>query len=334
MSILSLCELEETLKNAGPHKRHETLHAVADMFLCDPRNLDRERIELFDEVLGLLINGSDRPEIAALSRRMAPVENAPPRLIKKLARDTDIDVAAPVLTQSPCLTTDDLCEIAGSRGNSHLLAISGRSGLQEPVTDILVTRGDQDVARTVAHNDTARLSAAGVERLLERAETDEALGRRVRERGDIPPELVQSALSKIAERAAERSRRIAAAQHAILGLKRSGVLDGARVMELAKEDKYEEVVAAVAVLSDVKYELIENMMHPQRIGGIVLVCKSIGLVWAVVHAVLQLAVRRNGLTETELKQAHREFLGVSRSAADRVIRFWRVRQSVAAVGSA
>src|SRR6185437_740552 len=97
---------------------------------------------------------------------------------------------------------------------------------------------------------------------------DQTIGNGMRERTDIPPDILRSALTKVAARAAERSRKMIVAQRVTTELKEAGRLDGERVANFAREEKYEEVVAALAVLSSLKYELIENMMYPQRIGGI------------------------------------------------------------------
>src|SRR6185295_14656311 len=60
------------------------------------------------------------------------------------------------------LFDDVLCrlvvELAQTKGQAHLAAIAGRSGIGEAITDVLVRRGDTDVVRNVAHNQTAKLS--------------------------------------------------------------------------------------------------------------------------------------------------------------------------------
>jgi len=111
MSSFSLLEVEETLKTADPRKRHETLHAVADIFLSQASSLDEQKVELYDEILNLLVNRADQHEIAEVSRRIAPIANAPRQLVKRLATDSNIEIAAPVLTHSPRLTTEELCEM-------------------------------------------------------------------------------------------------------------------------------------------------------------------------------------------------------------------------------
>ena len=58
--------------------------------------------------------------------------------------------------------------------------------LGEAVTDVLVGRGDREVARRVAENRDARISAAGFSRLVKRAADDGVLAEMVGLRPDIP----------------------------------------------------------------------------------------------------------------------------------------------------
>ncbi|MDU6731367.1 MAG: DUF2336 domain-containing protein, partial [Bradyrhizobium sp.] len=82
---------------------------------------------------------------AELGSRLAVLPDAPPRLIKLLANDETIAVAGPVLRASDRLDEQTLVATAQTRGQEHLLAISGRKILTEAVTDVLVDRGDQAV---------------------------------------------------------------------------------------------------------------------------------------------------------------------------------------------
>ena len=87
-----------------------------------------------------------------------------------LASDDDITVAGPVLKLAPRLTEADLVDLAKTKSQAHLQAISARKVLGEAVTDVLVRRGDREVARSVADNRGARISETGFFRLVERAE--------------------------------------------------------------------------------------------------------------------------------------------------------------------
>jgi uncharacterized protein (DUF2336 family) len=325
---LSLQEIEETLRKADPQKRHQTLRALTDLFLSGASNFDEKKVELFDDVFQALLDDSERSEIVDVSRRMAPVENAPRRLIKRLASDREISIAGPVLRQSPRLTEEDLCEIARSKGNSHMLAISMRKGLTEPVTDILISQGDRAVAKTVANNNSAKLSQDGLKQLLERAETDKSISAEVYARMDISPDLLKAALTKAAKRADEKAVRIASAQRLVVSLKQAGELGETEIKAFAGGQKYEELIAALALLSNLKFHTVENMMCPQRAAGIVLVCKALSFTWTTVDTVLVLAKARNSISAEEIEQAHRDFVNLSRETAERIVRFWHVRQSV------
>jgi uncharacterized protein (DUF2336 family) len=246
-----------------------------------------------------------------------------------LAHDSDIEVAGPVLTQSPLLSTEDLCEIAESKGNSHLLAISCRRDLTENITDVLVKRGDDEVARSVARNETARLSLSALERLIERAAADPTIDQRLRLRADFSPDVFKAALAKVSAHMRSKLEAATAAERVVDSLRQQGKLNEAQIIAFANAGSYDETVASLAALSILKFEEIENMMYPQRTGGLLLVGKSLGMTWPTINAALNLACNRNGVPITDLKSSQREFIGLSRATAERVMRFWHIRKTVA-----
>ena len=82
-----------------------------------------------------------------------------------------------MLAQSRRLDETDLVDIAKTKGQAHLFAISGRDGIGEAVTDVLVRRGDPEVVRNVADNRSAKLSDGGFTALVKRAEGRRRAGR-------------------------------------------------------------------------------------------------------------------------------------------------------------
>jgi uncharacterized protein (DUF2336 family) len=324
---LSLGDIEEALQQADPKTRHQTLRAVTDLFLSSAPQLDDSRIDVFDNVFETLLGDSDLDGAVDLSQRMAPIGNAPPRLIRRLATDDRIAVAGPVLTQSTRLNADDLQKIALEKGNDHLLAISGRPGLTEPVTDALIQRGSRDVARNVAKNGTARLSRAGLERLVTLAERDDILSAGLSVRQDIPPERLQALLAAAAARAEEKLKSIATAQRIVLSMKGAGKLGDAEFARFAQDGRYEEIVAGLALVADLKYDAIENLVLASEPGGLILVCKAINLTWPTTSLILAVAADRAGTTH-DPAQAQSDFNRLSKPTAERVLRFWHVRQIV------
>jgi len=185
-SSSKLTELENLVRRLPPAKRAALLNALTDLFI---ENIDRYRlaqITLFDRLFNQLIAESATETTATLSRRLAPIANAPIKIVERLAHDDDISIAEPVLMRSPCLGDTTLLEIARTKGQTHLLAIACRPMLVEDVVDLLVTRGDDVVVRYVANNRGARISDAGAAALIERAKSDDALAILVKNRDDIP----------------------------------------------------------------------------------------------------------------------------------------------------
>jgi uncharacterized protein (DUF2336 family) len=326
---LSIHDIENAIQHADPQTRHQTLRAVTDLFMSTAPDLDENKVGVFDGLFSSLLDDSEFEGVVDLSKRIAPVYNAPPRLVRRLADDQRIEVAGPVLSESPRLSETDLCEIAKSKGNEHLLAISARPGLTEPLTDILIERGNQDVARSVANNASAQLSRAGLEQLVRLAERDDVVGAGLSVRSDIPPNRLQALLAKAAARAEQKLVDVAAAQRLIVSMKQSGHLVETDVVNFARARHYEALVASLSLLADLKYDAIENLMLHTEAGGLVLVCKALGFDWNTTMEILRAGGERSGLAERGLHRAHGDFMKLSKATADRVLRFWHVRQNVA-----
>ena len=178
-------DLDVSIAHGSPERRAETLRRVTDLFLHDPASLSDEQVDVFDVVITRLATAIETRARAELAERLASVPNAPRGLIRSLAHDK-IVVARPVLTRSERLSDDDLIAVALAKGRDYMLAISERSRLSEPVTDVLVSRGDRVVAHAIAGNPGARLSRMSSATLLNRACADEALQTLLSERDDLP----------------------------------------------------------------------------------------------------------------------------------------------------
>src|SRR5262245_5831103 len=165
-------ELEDVIQTGSPERRVDALKRITAFFLSGASRFNEDHVRLFDDVFGCLIAEIEAKARAELAHRLAPVGNAPAEVVRRLAQDDDIAVAGPVLQQSRRLDQADLIDIAETKSQAHLLAISGRPGIAEPVTDVLIRRGNPDVMRTVADNRAARLSEDGFTALVEQAETD------------------------------------------------------------------------------------------------------------------------------------------------------------------
>lgn len=351
-------ELEESIRTGSPNQRITTLRRVTDLFISGAERFDEEQIKLFDHVIGRLAAEIEKTALAELSNRLAPVPNAPPGVVRTLAYDDAIAVAGPVLERSARLEEGDLIEIARTKSQSHLLAISGRPQLGMALTDVLVERGNAEVTQRVAGNAGASFSESGFSSLVSRATSDEVLAEAVGKRADIPPYLFQKLVLRATEMVQERllvsatpemrvviqhlltqisekvrakpelaSRSYSAAASYIQVLVDSGKLNTATLLEMVKAGRFEETVAALAHLAAVPIDIVDRVMHGDCIDPFLVLCKAKGFDWSLVRALIQIRRNCRSLKPQELAQVCDDFNGLSRATADRVLRFWQIRQT-------
>src|SRR5579859_3726652 len=102
-------EIDTALSVASDAKGLEAVKRVTDLFLSSAGQYNAEQIELFDNVLERLIKTieiraiadlSARIALAEMSAQLAPVSQAPPSVVRRLARNDAIVIAGPVLKES------------------------------------------------------------------------------------------------------------------------------------------------------------------------------------------------------------------------------------------
>ena len=191
-----LTELEVSLAERPSSQRFTILRKLTDLFLAGADSFSDDSIQVFDELMDRLIVQIERQALIELSIRLAPAQRAPLKVIARLSRNDDIEIAKPVLEQSSVLTDQDLVQIAKTKSQAHLYAIAGRTRISEPVTDILVDRGDSKVAAKVAANEGARFSRWTFAKAVERAEEDQSLALAVANRIDLPTDLLDQLVRK------------------------------------------------------------------------------------------------------------------------------------------
>src|SRR5262249_41831060 len=187
-------ELEEAIQHGSPERRAFMLQPITALFLDGAWGISGDPVRLVDDRLCPLIDGVRTQRRTQLCHPLAPVGNAPVKVVRRLATDNEISVAGPLVRQSSRLNDADLIGIAQTKSQAHLLAIAGRTGIAKPVTDVLVKRGDREVARNLARNRTAQLSDVSFAALVGQAHADSVLAEGVGLRPDIPPQLFRELL--------------------------------------------------------------------------------------------------------------------------------------------
>lgn len=351
-----ISELEDALQRGSRHKRAETLRRITALFLGAAPHYGDDQVALFDDVFALLIDEIENHARAELARRLAPVGNAPPKILHILANDDDIAVAGPVLCMAPRLNEADLVNLAKTKSQAHLQAISARGALGEAVTDILVRRGDREVARSVAANRGARISENGFAHLVKRAESDGVLAEKVGLRPDIPPHIfrqllmcataivhrrllaaappelkveihgiLQKAANEVGARIGPRDYR--EAQRLVLRLHQSGGMNEAALAAFAGDGKYDETVVSLAALSKVPIAVADRLMAGERPDPVLILCKAAGMSWPTVKSVITARPDGKPSPMLAIDSAFANYERLSASTAQRVVRFWQVQRS-------
>lgn len=347
--------LDEIVRHGDPQRRAEAARRIAELFFQDAATLRSDHVDLFD---GLLIDLVPHAELAArvdLAERMSLLANAPRELVGQLARENEITIAGPLLRRSPVLDEAALIEIARVKGQGHLLAMSERPTLSTDLTDVLVQRGDRDVARRTAGNSGAHFSEGGYSTLIKRAGRDGVLTLKLGQRDDLSADLLKELLAgsidvirrrlfevvKPARQAVikqamteisgvpeqvESRRDFMPAQRTVLALHRDGHLNEGALLGFAKSHRYEESVAALAAMSGVKIATLDRLISGDRHDPILIVGKTIGLEWATVRALLLLRLGPNRVpAPADIEAARTNFARLMPSTAERVVQFWKSR---------
>lgn len=361
-----IAELESALEAGSQDKHAETLRQITDLFVADSTRLNDSQIDIFNDVLQHLVRRIEGKALIELSERLAPISNAPVGVVRRLANDDNIAIAAPVLTHSTRLDDNDLIEIAGNKSQAHLLAISGRPQIHTEVTDVMLQRGDQPVFHRLVENHGADFSEHGLAALVQHSASDDHLAEKVGLRRDLPAplfrDLVQRATEVVRSRLlntaapetrlriqqilttiAERERHEAgfdneqdyADAHARAVAKQAKhELDESVVAEAAKADRYADMLATLSLLCEAPMPLVESLLASKQNEAFLIPCKAAGLQWATVRLLLMCRSIGRNMSADGLESSRADYYRLSQTAAARVLRFWQIRQAAGKDASA
>lgn len=356
-TISLIGELEETLKQGSSERRVEILRKVTSLFLDESERLSESQIRVFDDVLAHLIERIETTARAQLAETLAPIDRAPHDAVRRLAHDDAIAVAGPILTHSNSLTANDLLELARTGRQPHLLAISGRRSLDEALTDVLVTRGNHEVARSLAGNAGARFSSAGYSKLVERAEQDESLAQKLGSRLDIPIRLLRELLARATTTVREHLMRIAPpaalqkiqlvlaeiakgivdeesqlsnlelAFERVRLINKDGMLTDATIHGFARDHRIDEVIASLAIRANAPVDLIEKLMRNPNPESLSIACKAAHLDLPAAREVLANRFGHHRMAADELREVSDAYQKLSVTSAQRTLRFMQVHEA-------
>lgn len=352
----NLSALVNLAKEPSSEKRRELLHQMTDLFMEAPASYqDRER-EQFGDILGTVAREMETAVRQKLAHRLSSEPGAPRNLILQLASD-DISVARPVLLNSVTLTDSDLVALAKLKSQDHLRAIAGRETVSTTVSDALVARGDDTVLESLVSNAGAAISRESMEHIVDRAETVESLRRPVVSRTDLPPDLLQgmfftvsSELKRVimqrmssldpamiddAIRQVERRMKVTKtsvdsdqkrAEATILELRKAGPITEGLLVTLAKQKRHDEAAAVFASLAALEIKVVRRLLTDPNPEGLAIAARACRFDR---QSFSSMVLNRDGDTRaaSDAMSLLQLYDQVPVEAAQRVMRFWRVRQT-------
>jgi uncharacterized protein (DUF2336 family) len=355
MTASFLEELDQAILKGAPENRERALWHATDLLMVG-RYTDEE-IWVFGEVIGRLAAEIEVAARAKLAAKLSRIDHAPGALINDLASDESIEVAGPVLRYSERVDVRALVSSARTKSQQHLLAISMRRWLPEPVTDVLVERGNRAVVQCVASNDGAQLSEAGFLSLIKRSANDSILAEQIGLRRDIPRHLFQQLIAKASDETRKKlqrerpdmtvaidatvaevtarlhskfgpaSPRYFAAKKAVSVKHRLGELQESTIGEYARLHKIEETIVGLTLLCSLPSDMVERALLGKGRELLLLLAKAANFSWETTMSLLFLGAPHFQISSRELDELRDQFSRLHVSSSQEVLAHYRDRKA-------
>jgi uncharacterized protein (DUF2336 family) len=350
-----LDELEDSISKGSNQVKLRALWHATDLLIAG--RYSDEDTWIFGEVIERLARELEVSVRARLSRRIADTDNAPGGLVAKLAGDSSIAVAGPVLEKSERFETQGLVSIARAGSQQHLFAISKRKSLIEPVTDVLVARGNRDVLRSLSGNAGARFSDHGFLQLIKRSENDFILLETLGHRKDMPRSVFQQLIARASNESREKlerehpemageiatlvsdmtgelhsmfgpaSRGYFEAKKAVSTLHRHGKLHEKAVTAYAQSHQLPEVTAALSLLCSLPANVVERGIADPAGEMTIIFAKSLEFSWETTMSLLFLGAQDHKMLSSNLATLEARFSRMKAEAAQSVLQLYQSRRA-------
>jgi uncharacterized protein (DUF2336 family) len=299
---------------------------LADKIARLAPGLSRETHErlrkLTDEVLQILVRDQVTRVRQVIAQTLKDVADAPPEIIRLLARDCELVVAGPVLECSPVLNDQDLLEIiARAPIAGALAAIARRPGLPEPVAAAIGASVDEAAIAALLANPSAQIREETLDRIVDRAGDVAAWHRPLIERPRLPSAIATKLAGFIADHLlrllSERRDLDAATTAAVASVVKRRLGDGeakgpaagpvgaaaskaedalSRARQLRTRGKLDEAVvlaaagndrmfarAALAVLAELPLEVVDRVLAAHSPKGVTALAWKSGFAMRAAH---------------------------------------------------
>lgn len=344
-------DLATLASEKSSQKRVELLRRVAEAYAAHAEPGMTAEQYLFNEVVSKLIDKIAGPDRAAASETLAAMPSLPDGLARRLATDADINVAGPIIAGYAAMPERVLIDAARTGSQAHLRLIAERPKVTPPVTDVVVERGDSSVVRLLARNDGAQFSDRGMRRLIDKAKGDGELQAHLVERKDlslaaigrllpiITEELAArlrmkaseisetSVVEHLAEWIADRKKTVERTEAYVIGIRKGDLNVNDIMAELISNRRLYDAATVLASVLELDAEYTFGVLAGSSPQSALLLMRAAGLSWPVADAFLKLREAKAGLYDYQAPPTREEYLALDACAAQRVLRFMKVRQA-------
>jgi uncharacterized protein (DUF2336 family) len=298
-----------------------------------------------------------------LAEQFAKQDNAPLGLIQQLAND-DFSVAEAVLKNSTVLREEDLLDIAQSKQQEKLGAIATRASVPENVSAAIVEHGDDKAVHTLVSNQGAKVSRATFLRVVERSETSTVLQAPLANRNDLPADMLNDMFSFVSKDLRDKIQEKLAAlppdalEKALEDAKRDVIADMKQVkdadrkamvfvaemaqqrklnesllLQLTRAGRTVELMHAFAKLAEVDVKTVRRLFNARNIEGVAIICRSMRFERGTFSTIAMALQENTGSSSSSIHEVLDLYEQVTSEAAQRVMRFWRIRKEVSGAGA-
>jgi len=354
----NLQQLIALANEPSSEKRRDLLREVTDVFVSQPDEFSETELEYFSDIIGQLSAEMSEDVRSQLSEELSLVDETPQALAKRFALD-EASIAHPMLKNSKALSEADLMEIAQTKGQDHLNSIAQRESVSERLSDAIVARGDDRVLVTLARNEGAQLSRDAMETLVDRSQDVEDLQDSVATRTDMPLDLLnemyffvsqklrayilktnanvnEEELDAILKESAHKRLQSASVRKRtkievfIDRLYHDGELNERVLHNFAKHHQINELIVGFARLAQLDVRTARHVLFDPTCEALTIACRSLDFSRAGFVAILKLVSGDGKAVSDQAEEALRLYNSLPLAAAQRTMRFWRVRRTALA----
>ncbi len=350
-------KLMDLAKETSSEKRRDLLREVTDVFFDNDKD-ERSEAEcaMFDEIIGAVATDMTDQVRLELSRKVAVSKSPLRKTARRLATDS-IRVAEPVLRKSQALTEEDLVHIANTSSQEKLMAVSKRDNLTSPVSKALVNKGEDKVVVSLLENETAEIDRETYEVVTERAMTSKVLQAPLVKRKNVPLDLLNDVYHVVEQklRAQIMAKFESVSEEELnAALKASknrlNIAYGKAPEDMEKQIKWVETeieanrltpphlvqqlrngeksrfLASFAYFTHISNEIACRIIEQKDVDAMAILCRAAHFPKALFSTLaMQIVGGENGVAKA--KEYSDMYENVPLAAAQRAVRFWKVRST-------